>query len=112
MLDLAKALSFFASILSLYWVTVSAFFIPGARWEERLILALSKLALAACISFASGLLFCWPSPSNPTRGQALTSTLPVRLFFWSTAGIAVLFATSWYLLCRAPIYGNIYPACR
>ena len=31
------------------------------------------------------------------RAMPLTSTLPVRLFFWTAAAIAVLFLGSWYL---------------
>ena len=55
-----------------------------------------KLALAACVCFLSGMLFTWPTRTNPDRGLALNSTLPVRFFFWSAAGIAVLFCCSWY----------------
>jgi heme/copper-type cytochrome/quinol oxidase subunit 1 len=33
LLDLAKALSFFLSILSLYPVALSAFFVPGTRFS-------------------------------------------------------------------------------
>jgi hypothetical protein len=96
-LELTRTLSFFLSILSLYPVLVSAFFVPGSQWQERLEMSLSYIALAACVSFASGLLFCWPSPANPETGRSLLSTLPVRLFFWAITGMAILFALSWYL---------------
>lgn len=81
---------------------MSAFFIPGTHWQERLAMALLKAALAACICFASGVLFSWPSSANRQAThreatQPLLSTLPVRLFFWATAGMAILFAVSWYL---------------
>lgn len=95
-LDLARALSFFLSILSLYWVTISAFFVPGTRWQERLTLALLRMSLAACVCFFSGLLFSWPARSS-RRPESITSTLPVQLFFWTLAGIAILFLGSWYL---------------
>ena len=95
-LDLTKALSFFACIMVIYHAAINTFFVPGAKWEERLTLALLKLALAACVCFLSGMLFTWPTRTNPDRGLALTSTLPVRFFFWSAAGIAVLFCCSWY----------------
>ena len=62
-LEIAKAISFTLSLLSLYPVLFSAFFVPGAGWEDRLFLCLDRLALSACICFASGLLFCWPSPT-------------------------------------------------
>jgi hypothetical protein len=97
MLELAKAVSFLVCILSLYWAAISAFFVPGARWEERMWIAAFKLVAAAAICFYSGMVFSWPSRSNPTAFQRITATLPVRLFLWSLAGIVVVFALSWYL---------------
>lgn len=97
MLELAKAVSFLVCILSLYWAAISAFFVPGAQWEERLWIAGFKLLAAGAICFYSGMVFSWPSRTNPTAFQRLTSTLPVRLFFWALAGIAVLFTISCYV---------------
>ncbi len=97
LLDLAKALSFFTCIVVIYHAAIQTFFVPGGRWEERLALALFKLALAACVCFLSGMVFTWPSRGNPDRGMALTSTLPVRFFLWSSAAIAALFLSSWFL---------------
>ncbi len=96
-LEIGKALSFFASILSLYPVLLSAFFVPGSHWQERLSMALLKTAMGACVCLASGMVFSWPSRENPEAGQPLTSTLPVRLFLWALVGMAVLFVVSWYL---------------
>lgn len=96
LLELGRALSFFFSILSLGPVLVSAFFVPGSPWRERLAMALLKLGIAACVCFGSGLLFAWPAPEGRNT-QAWVSTLPVRLFFWAMTGIATLFALSWYL---------------
>jgi hypothetical protein len=97
MLELAKAVSFLICILSLYWAGISAFFVPGSQWEERLWMAGFKLLAAAAICFYSGMVFSWPSRTNPTAFQRLTSTMPVRLFFWAVAGISVLFVIAWYL---------------
>ncbi|HEY1985470.1 MAG TPA: hypothetical protein VGG85_08675 [Terracidiphilus sp.] len=97
MLELAKAVSFLVCILSLYWAAISAFFVPGSRWEERLWVALFKLLAAAAICFYSGMVFSWPSRTNPNAFQRLTSTMPVRLFFWALGGIAVLFLLAWYI---------------
>ena len=96
-LDLAKALSFFLCILALYHASIHAFFVPGARWEERMLLALVRLVFAACVCLLSGLLFTWPVRSNPDRFQKLTATLPVRLFLWSSLCLVALFLSSWYL---------------
>ena len=97
MLEIAKLISFLICILSLYWAAISAFFEPGSQWQDRLWIAGFKLLAAAAICFYSGMVFSWPSRSNPNALQRLTSTLPVRLFFWAGTGIVALFVLSWYL---------------
>lgn len=101
LLEILRPLSFFLSLLSLYPVLMTAFFVPGTRWEERLEMALLRIAISACICFASGFLYSrptpWPSLSNSTAAEPLLSTLPVRLFFWAIVGMALLFALSWWL---------------
>ena len=97
LLDLAKALSFFVSIVSLYHAAIHTFFVPGAGWRERLLYALVRLGFSGCICLLSGLIFIWPARLNPDRNARLASTLPVRLFLWSTVIIAALFVSSWYL---------------
>lgn len=93
LLDLGRLLSFSLSILSLFALLDSAFFVLATTWEERLILSISRIGLAACVCFASGLLFHHSTdPEVPLR-----KTLPVRMFFWTLFGVAVLFAASWYL---------------
>jgi hypothetical protein len=93
LLEIGKALSLFMSILSLYALMVSAFFVPGSRWEERLADSLLRIALAGCVCFASGLIF----RSADHIEAPVTRTLPVRLFVWALAGMTLLFALSWYL---------------
>ena len=97
LLELLKPLSFLLTMLSLYPVLASAFFVPGTHWQERLELALLRLAFAACVCFASGFIYRWPTHNNPDDAEPLLATLPVRLFFWAAAGMALLFAVSWYL---------------
>jgi len=97
LLDLARAVSFLLSILSLFPAMYSAFFVPGARWEQRLALSLDHIAISACICFASGLLFAWPARAHAEARISLLSTLPVRLFFFALAAMAALFVASWYL---------------
>ena len=93
LLEIGKAASLLMSILSLCALLESAFLVPGARWEERLAGSLLRVGLAACVCFASGLLFrsaeCQPPP--------VMRTLPVKLFLWALAGMTVLFVVSWYL---------------
>lgn len=97
LLELLRPISFFASMLSLYPIMMNAFFVPGSRWEERLVMALLSVVFAACVCFTSGLLYAWPSHSTPEPAEPLLSTMPVRLFFWALAGMALLFALSWYI---------------
>lgn len=97
LLDFSKAISFFLSIVSLYWVMLSAFFVPGSRWQERLAVCLLRVALAACICFASGLLFTARPAGTGKIDRSPISTLPVRLFFWALGGMALLFVLSWYI---------------
>lgn len=97
LLDLAKVLSFFLSILSLGPVWLSAFFVPGSRMEDRLVLALENIALAGCICFLSGILFAKPWCVEPSNHEHLMETLPVKMYLWTVFGVAVLFFLSWYL---------------
>ncbi len=96
LLDLAKAVSFFLCIVSLYHAAIHAFFVPGTHWRERLVFALVRLAFAGCVCLLSGMLFVFPARTNPDRDQPLGRTLPVRLYLWSFGAIAVLFAAGWY----------------
>ncbi|WP_446742744.1 hypothetical protein [Silvibacterium acidisoli] len=95
-MELGKAISLLLSIVSLWALMASAFFVPGTRWDERIAMALFlHLAIAACICFASGMVFRADEPIAPRH--TLMRTLPVQLFFWSLAGLIVLFLLSWYL---------------
>lgn len=96
-LDLARAASLVLSILSLYWVMLSAFFVPGTHWQERLALCAMRVAIAASVCCASGLLFALRAPVGSNPREPLVSTLPVRLFFWGLGAMGLLFLVSWYL---------------
>jgi hypothetical protein len=97
-LEIGKFLSFAASILSLYALMGSAFFVPGTQWEDRLLASLARIALAACVCFASGILFREDARlHSPQVDPGVTSALPVRLFFWSLFAMALLFLLSWFL---------------
>jgi hypothetical protein len=97
LLDITKALSFFLSLLSLGPVVLSAFFVPGSRLEDRLVLALENIALAGCICFLSGILFAKPWRVDANAGEHLMETLPVKMYLWTVFSVAVLFTLSWYL---------------
>ncbi len=93
LLELGRAISLAFSILSLYAVLDTAFFLPAARWEERLVASFARIGLAACVCLISGLLFRYRAqPEVP-----LTRTLPVRLLLWTLFGAVLLFALAWSL---------------
>ena len=96
--ELGKFVTFGASILSLMALLCSAFFVPGAGWEDRLIGSFTYLALAGCLCFASGILFREDElRHDPDLDLTLTSTLPVKLFFWSLGLMVLFFALGWFL---------------
>lgn len=96
-LELGKAFSFLLSVMALCEAMISAFLVPGTRWEDRLAASLLRLAIAGCVCFASGHLFAMTEHAHGAPTPSLTSTFPVRLFFWTLLGMAILFALSWYL---------------
>ncbi len=95
LLELGRLFSLLLSILSLDALLASAFFVPGSHWDDRLLNSLMRILLAACICFASGLLF--QRHHGKEADSDILRTLPVRLFFWALTGMALLFALSWYL---------------
>jgi hypothetical protein len=101
LLELARPVSFFLSLLSLYPVMMSAFFVPGTHWQERLWMALMRVVFSACVCFASGILYAMPE-NGPSREDSeaqasVFSTLPVQIFLWTMAAMILLFALSWYI---------------
>lgn len=93
LLDLTRALSFLLSILSLYALIHSAFFLTATTWQQRLVASIVRVVLAACICAFSGMLF--RTETQPTT--PLSRTLPVRLFLWTLFGVSILFAIAWFL---------------
>ena len=86
------------SLLSLLPLLEQAFFVPGTRWEERLVLALEQLVLTGGVCLVSGLIFTWPSEANPKTRQSIFHTLPVKMYLWAVLGVGLLFGLSWYLV--------------
>jgi drug/metabolite transporter (DMT)-like permease len=96
--ELAKAAALILTILSIYALLGSAFFVTGSTWQHRILSSLETLTMTGCVCFASGLLF--NLTTRPTRGHnnpPLTRTLPVQLFFWSLGGAVLMFLLSRYL---------------
>ena len=97
LVELGKVLSFLLSILSLCDLMMGAFFVPGTRWEDRLAASLIRIAFAGFVCFGSGCFFALTARAHGAAETSLVSTLPVRLFLCALAGMALLFALSWYL---------------
>ena len=96
--ELAKVAALILTILSIYALLVSVFFVPGSPWQHRLLTSFETLAMTGCVCFASGLLFQLTSQS--AKGQEeppVTRTLPVQLFFWSLGATVLMFLLSRYL---------------
>jgi cation transport ATPase len=91
--DLAKLAALVLTILSIYALLGSVFFIPGTTWQLRLESSIQTLVMTGCVCFASGLLFRLTTHPEP----AVIRTLPVRLFFWSLGGVVLMFLLSRYL---------------
>jgi hypothetical protein len=80
LLDLARTISFLLMIFSLLTLLHTALFVIGTTWEQRLVASMTRVALAACILLAGGLLFRRSThPAVP-----ISKTLS-------------LFAVAWYL---------------
>jgi len=101
MLEIAKAISFLLTVLSLFPVLLAAFFEPNTDWQQRMMAAALRLLIACCIAVISGLVFTWPAKSNPDAQMTLLQTLPMKLFLWAAGFVAILFFAEWYLRCGA-----------
>ena len=97
LLELGKVLSFFLGMLALCEALISAFFVPGVSWQERLAVSALRIAIAGCVCLASGILFAMSASVHGAAEPPVMSTFPVRIFFWTLLGMAILFALSWYL---------------
>jgi hypothetical protein len=97
LLELGRALSFIACILSLYWIMLGAWFVPGSRWQERVAACALRAVVAGCIAYASGMLFAARSADRTGKSTSPASTLPVRFYIWGLAAMTMLFFLSWYI---------------
>ena len=91
--ELARVVALILSIISLYALLASAFFVPASPWQTRLLSSIETLAMTGCVCFASGLLFSITTKSEPP----VVRTLPVQLFWWTLGGTVLMFLLSRYL---------------
>jgi hypothetical protein len=93
LLDLGRAFTFLLSMLSLYALIDTAFFITATTWQQRLLASIARVVLAAGVCFSSGLLFQFNTHPN----VPISRTLPVRIFLWTLSAVIVLFTLAWLL---------------
>jgi hypothetical protein len=104
LVEIAKPLTLFFCILSLYAVFHAALLNPSVDMQDRISDSVARLLLAALISFVSGLVF---RAANGTGCVRLTATLPVQLFCWAAGAMLVLFVVSWYLESHCIFYRDV-----
>ena len=99
LLELARPIVLLACILALLTLFHAAFLEPAASTFEHLEDALGPLLLSAALALLGGAVFL---PSRRarvvpiSRARDLWGTFPIRVFFWSTLGMALLFIAAWY----------------
>lgn len=107
-IELAKPVTLFLCILSLYALFTTALLDPSADMEQRIYDSLARLMLAAGISIISGLIFYAESHKAAGASARLTNTLPVQMFLWAAGITVVLFLISWYLQRHCIFYRDIH----
>jgi hypothetical protein len=102
LLEITKPVALLLCLLSLYALFHTAFLatgsldllVPGPALHDRIFDSLLLLGLSAGICIVSGLIFreATPKPQPP-----LSATLPLKVFYWATGTMLLLFVISWYL---------------
>jgi hypothetical protein len=104
--EIAKPVTLVSCILSLFAVFYSAFLDFSLDFPGKIYSSLSWLVVAAAISLLSG----WIFQEAAGRGSAhtsLASTLPLKMFFWASSGMLLLFLISWYLQANCIFYRDV-----
>jgi hypothetical protein len=107
LLELARPVALLSCILSLYAVFHTAFLIPASDMHQRIYQSLELLALAAAISFVGGFIFRNEAREPGSGGTRFAGTLPMRMFFWTTSTMFILFIVSWYMESYCVFYRDI-----
>jgi hypothetical protein len=110
LLELAKPLALLLVILSLLTLFHAAFLEPDASVLQHLEDCLGPLLLSAIAALLGGLFFLPGRHARIvpiSRSRALWNTLPVRVFYFSTAGMSLLFIAAWYFETYLLPYRNV-----
>lgn len=109
LLELAKPVALLLCLLSLFALFHTAFLgitgveslLPGPALYQKILDSTLLLALTACISIVSGLLF---REDSPLPHPSLFATLPLQLFYWATGIMLMLFVLAHYLETHCVFY--------
>ena len=107
LVEVAKPVTLFFCILSLYAVFNTALLDPSPDMDQRIYDSIGRLALAAGIVLISGLIFC-AATHDPDPSARLAATLPVQMFLWAAGIMVVCFVISWYLEGHCIFYRDIH----
>ena len=109
LLEVAKPLALMICLLSLCALFHTALLVPGSlellvpgpALHDRILDSLLLLVLSAGICIVSGMIF---NEAAPEPRQPLSATLPLKIFYWASAGMLLLFVISWYLETHCIFY--------
>src|ERR1700690_1388870 len=106
-IEFAKPVTLIFCILSLYALFHTAFLNPASDLDQRVYEWLHFLALAACISLASAVVFREAAQESYARRARLAATLPMQMFCWASGIMFVLFVVSLYVESHCIFYGDV-----
>ncbi len=107
LIECAKPVTLVLCILSLYAVFHAAFLNPANDLDARVYESLRFLGLAACISLAGALVFRQGMQEVYGRRARLAAMLPMRMFYWASGIMLVLFVVSLYLERNCIFYKDV-----
>ena len=105
--ELLKPVALVMCILSQYAVFQAAFLDPAKDVRHRLLEALAMSGLAGVISLLGGWIFQDVGAAKIRSDMRLAKTLPVQMYCWCSAGMAVLFAVAWYIESNAAFESHV-----
>jgi len=106
-IEFAKPVALILCILSLYALFHAAFLNPASDLDQRVYESLHFLALAACVSIASAVVFSEATPECRARRARLAGTLPMQMFCWASGIMFVLFVVSLYVESHCTFYRDV-----
>ncbi|HTC45880.1 MAG TPA: hypothetical protein VK722_01040 [Candidatus Aquilonibacter sp.] len=105
--EVAKPITLVFCILSLYAAFYAAFLDFSLDFDRRIYSSLAWLAVAAGISLVSAWIFRGAMQQAGSGRVSLAATLPLKIFFWASSAMLLLFLVSWYLETNCIFYRDV-----